>query len=469
MPMIARRGVLRGALAASAVTGLGLLGACRGTSGVLPQPAPSSASTAPTSPSNPFGVSARSSCEAVVFGGGYGIDYVTSAAKVLQDGELALQVKVTGTTKVAGDLTARLREGKPPDLFDNSGGDMLPVGELAPQLDDLTSLVDAPGLDGGLVRASLHPAILSAGTVDHRLVVLNQVLSVHALWYSASLFETNGWKPPRTWAEAHELGRKARDKGKHLFCWSKQTATYFETMVIASAIKQGGDRTRLALDNLAPGCWSDAAVQGVLQALKAIIADELLLPDGATTDFQDAQASWAKKQDVLLYPCGSWIENETLKQVTEGFQMTGVPDLALNDSPALGMTALHVSPTEGFVVPLKARNAPAAKELLRVLLSREAATEFARTKLSLPAVRDVVPEDAFGSTALASQLAMLDAAKGGTFDWRFVNHYGTQRDHQVLWRGFLAGELDVKTLTAELQHITDSIRADDSIKKYTAA
>ena len=49
-----------------------------------------------------------------------------------------------------------------------------------------------------------------------------------------------------------------------------------------------------------------------------------------------------------------------------------------------------------------------------------------------------------------------------------MDYYGTNKDQLVLWNSFLDGKMDVATLTSELQKITDTIREDSSIKKYTA-
>ena len=72
------------------------------------------------------------------------------------------------------------------------------------------------------------------------------MLTVYAVWYSASLFEENGWTPPKTWDEAMALGAKAKAKDKYLFLWGKEAATYYQTLAIGSAIKEGGDEVRLS-------------------------------------------------------------------------------------------------------------------------------------------------------------------------------------------------------------------------------
>ena len=62
--------------------------------------------------------------------------------------------------------------------------------------------------------------------------------------------------PADDWAEALELGAAATEQDKYLFCWGREAATYYLTMSIESAIKEGGDEVRLALGNLEEGCWS---------------------------------------------------------------------------------------------------------------------------------------------------------------------------------------------------------------------
>ena len=74
--------------------------------------------------------------------------------------------------------------------------------------------------------------------------------------------------PPTTWEEAIELGNKAKAKGKYLCVWGKEAATYYQTTAVASAIKEGGDEVRLAIDNFTPDCWSLPAMQGVFTSLK---------------------------------------------------------------------------------------------------------------------------------------------------------------------------------------------------------
>jgi N-acetylglucosamine transport system substrate-binding protein len=458
-----RRQFLKFALAAAAITPLaGSLASCAAGGG---SNTPATQETGAVSADNPFGVPANSKVDAVIFNGGYGIDYVEFAAKQMQTLHDGVTVKVSPSTQIAQELQPRFVAGDPPDLIDNSGAGNIGMATIMAQLEDLTSVIDAPNVEGTKIRDTLFGGVLEPGTFDGKLAAINYALTVYALWYSASLFEQNGWAPPKTWDEAYQLGMKAKEKGKFLFVWGKEAATYYQTLAICSAIKQGGDDVRLSLENLKPDSWSQPAVQDVFNGMKKIIDAKMFKPGGSGTQFTAAQSQWSNDQDALLYPSGSWIENEMKDQTKEGFKMTGAPEPTVDSSSSMPYTALHSAAGEPFVIPSQGKNVAGGKELLRVMLSKEAATNFAKTKLAPTVVKDTVPADGFGSTALVSQTTMLGAAGTDIFSWQFVDYYGMNKDQLVLWNTFLDGKSSVADLTKGLQGITDKVANDSSVTK----
>lgn len=416
---------------------------------------------------NPFGMAANSTVDAVIFKGGYGIDYANFAAKIEQKAQPGSTVKVTAQTNIAQTLQPRFVAGNPPDVIDNSGANLIGINTIRDQLEDLTDLLDAKNLEGKVIKDTLFGGVVAPGTFDGKFVQLNYVLTVYALWYSASLFEENGWTVPKTYAEMLDLGAKAKDKGKFLLGWGKEAATYYQTMAIGSAIKEGGDDVRLALENLKPGCWSLGPVQDVFTGLKKIIDAGYMKPGGAGTQFTAAQAQWSNDQDFILYPSGGWIENEMKTQTKSGFKMTGAPEPTVTSSSKFPWESLHSTAGEGYIVPSKGKNVAGGKEFLRAMLSHDAAVNFAKTTFSSTIVKDTVPADGFGSTALVSQVKMLGDAGDHVFSWNFVDLYGMNVDQLVVWNTFLQGGSDVKTLTAGLQAITDKVANDSSVKKVT--
>ncbi len=458
-----RRSFMKGALATAAVVPFsGVLAACAGDSS---DTSDDKQQGGKVNENNPFGMADKSSVDAVIFDGGYGTDYVAFAAALMEKNHAGSTVKVSPTTKIAQELQPRFVGGNPPDLIDNSGADAIGFNTILEQIEDLSDVLDANNLEGTPIRDTLFGGVEEPGTYDGKLAALNYVLTVYAVWYSASLFEENGWTPPKTWDEAMDLGAQAKSKDKYLFLWGKEAATYYQTMAIGSAIKEGGDEVRLALENLEANCWSHPAVQGVLKGMGAVIKEGYMKPGGAGTQFTAAQAQWSNNQDALLYPSGSWIENEMKDTTKPDFKMTGFQEMTVSADSSMPYEALHSASGEPFVIPSQGKNVAGGKELLRTMLSKEAATNFAKTKLAPTIVKGTVPADGFGSTALVSQNDLLSAAGTDVFTWKFVDLYGMNTAQLVIWNSFLAGKADVAALTSGLQEITDKVREDDSIKK----
>ena len=462
-----RRTVLRGALYTAAALPLGVtLASCATGGGGGGEDETDDGGDEPAGdvdPDNPFGVEPDSTVETVIFNGGYGVDYVEFAADIFADlhgGEATVEPQ----TEITATMQPRFVAGNPPDLIDNSGAQSMGFNAIMDQIEDLTDVIDAPNLEGTTIRDTLvSENVLDSGVYDGKLAAINYVLSLYGIWYSASLFDEHGWTPPTTWEEAKQLGAAAKDEGLYLFVWGKEAATYYQTLAIDSAIKQGGDEVRLTLENLEEDCWSHEAIQAVFTAMKEIVDAGYFKPGGSGTEFKTAQAQWSLEQEALLYPSGSWIENEMKSNTADDFQMTGVPSFVVDDSSAMPVTALHSEAGESFIVPTEAQNGAGGKEMLRIMLSQEAAANFAKEKLAPTVIADTVPEDGFGSTALVSQSEMLAAAGTDTFTHKFVNLYGLNQAQLTVWNSFLDGSKSVEELTSDLQAITDEARETQEV------
>ena len=457
---------MRGSLAAAALVPLGgALASCASSGTGTSSGGGGAATTAAGSSNNPFGVASGSSVDAVIFNGGYGYDYVTFAADLMQKNQSGVTVKVTPSTQIAQQLQPRFVGGNPPDLVDNSGAGSIGFNTILDQLAELDDVFAANNLEGTKIESTLYDGVRGPGTYNGKFLAINYVLTLYAVWYSQSLFDENSWTAPKTWDEAKELGAKAKAKGKYLFVWGKEAATYYQTLAVDSAIKEGGTEVRLAFENLDPKCWSQPTVQAVFNAMGECVKNGYFVPGGAGTQFTAAQAQWSNDQQAVLYPSGAWIENEMKKATKDGFKMTGVPEMVLSSSPKLPYETLRSASGEPFIVPKAGKNVAGGKELLRVMLSKDAATNFTKTKLAPTIVKGLVPADGFGSTALQSQAKMLDAAGKNVFDYKFVTRYGTNKDMLVVWNAFLSGQTDVAGLTSGLQQITDKVANDSSIQK----
>ncbi|HET6741601.1 MAG TPA: N-acetylglucosamine/diacetylchitobiose ABC transporter substrate-binding protein, partial [Kribbella sp.] len=329
---IGRRSLLRGSLATAAVLPLGGALASCAASGSNDD---NSSQGGEKTSDNPFGMADKSSVDAVIFNGGYGYDYVTFAANIVQQKHSGSTVKVSPSTQIAQQLQPRFVGGNPPDLIDNSGANQIGFNTILDQLAPLDDVFEAQNLEGKKIADTLYAGVKAPGTYGDKFLAINYVLTLYGLWYSDSLFKANGWTPPKTYEELLDLGAKAKAKGKYLFVWGMEAATYYQTMAIDSAIKEGGDDVRLSLGNLEGDCWSKQQVQDVFKAMETMVKNGYFVPGGAGTQFTAAQAKWSNDQQAILYPSGSWIENEMKKATKAGFDMKGIPEPTLTANSKL--------------------------------------------------------------------------------------------------------------------------------------
>jgi N-acetylglucosamine transport system substrate-binding protein len=410
------------------------------------------------SASNPFGIKESSSIEAVIFNGGYGYDYVTFASNIV-DKKWKTKSKVTPQTNIAQSLQPRFVGGNPPDLIDNSGANQIGFNTILKSLETLDDVFEANNYEGKKITDTLYPGVKTPGTFSNKFVAMNYVMTVYAIWYSATLFEENSWTPPKTWDEALDLGAKAKAKGKYLFVWGKEAATYYLTLALDSAIKEGGTDVLNAVNNLEKNAWSQKPIQDVFTAIEKIVAAGYFIPGGAGTQFTAAQAKWSNDQQAILYPSGGWIENEMKKATAANFKMTGAPEPTVTTSPKMPYESLRAAAGEPYIVPSQGKNVAGGKEIMRAMLSKDAATNFSKTRLAPTIVKGLVPSDGFGSTALVSQTKMLDAAGQNIFDWEFASLYGLNTDQLVIWNSFLSGQATAAQLTTQMQAISDKAAA----------
>ena len=109
---LGRRDFLRGSLAAAALAATGSLAACA-TSGTGTSTASSPAAGGAVSETNPFGVQSGSTVDAVIFKGGYGIDYAEFAAKQVQAKQSGCDGEGHARHQGRPDAAAALRCGRP--------------------------------------------------------------------------------------------------------------------------------------------------------------------------------------------------------------------------------------------------------------------------------------------------------------------------------------------------------------------
>jgi N-acetylglucosamine transport system substrate-binding protein len=150
---------MRGSLAAAALVPLGGTLASCASSGTGTSTGGGAATTAAGSSNNPFGVASGSTVDAVIFNGGYGYDYVTFAADLVQKNQSGVTVKVTPSTQIAQQLQPRFVGGNPPDLVDNSGAGSIGFNTILDQLAELDDVFAANNLEGTKIESTLYDGV----------------------------------------------------------------------------------------------------------------------------------------------------------------------------------------------------------------------------------------------------------------------------------------------------------------------
>jgi N-acetylglucosamine transport system substrate-binding protein len=64
---------------------------------------------------------------------------------------------------------------------------------------------------------------------------------------------------------------------------------------------------------------------------------------------------------------------------------------------------------------------------------------------------------------------MIADAGDDLFSWLFPAHYGLGPELNPLWARFLGGEIGAATLAEQVQRITDRVRNDPAVERYTVS
>lgn len=465
---ISRRGLLHGAVAAGAVAGTGALTGCAMGGDSDREGAKGEANAA-----NPLGVKQDAPLEVVIFNGGLGEEYAKAHEAMYKNRFPQASIMHSATQQIAETLQPRFVAGDPPDVLNNSGGSQIDFNGLVSQgaLADLGEVLAAPSLDDPKVpvKDTLRPGTIEAGSYDGKFLSLNYAYSAYGIWYSEKLFTERGWQYPKTWDEMIALCRRIKAAGISPWTYQGKHSRYMSWPILSAAAKLGGVDVLKAIDNLEPGAWRHEAVRAAADAYYQLAVDGFLQPGASGMDHIQSQTEWSRGKAAFI-SCGSWLENEQKAVTPPGFRMAVAPTPSLTTGDKLPFEAFRGSGSEAFVVPARAGNLRGGLEYLRVMLSRQGASDFTRKTSSLPCVA--------GSTAgldlspgLASVTKLIDAAGPNTFTWLYNSYY--RKLERTLVDAACADLFSKRINSAQwvdkCQQAADGIAKDASIKKYKRA
>ncbi|MBL1103728.1 N-acetylglucosamine/diacetylchitobiose ABC transporter substrate-binding protein [Streptomyces sp. 5-8] len=422
---VGRRDLIKrsAALGLVAVPGMGLMSAC--ASGGDSGNSDGGDTKGKTSKDNPFGAKKGSKLDVVVFKGGYGDDYA-KAWEADFGKKLGITSTHTGTQEITGKLQPRFNAGNPPDIVDDSGAQQIKVDVLYKngQLLDLAEVLDAPSVDDPAkkVRDTLIPGTLDPGMQEGKVVALNYIYTVWGLWYSGKLFKEKGWEEPKTWDDFLAVCKDAKSQGIGGLAHQGKYPYYINVAIMDLIAKKGGLDAMKAIDNLDPKAFvgSDAA-QAAVEAVYEVVEKGYLMPGTNGLTHTESQTRWNQYKAAFI-TCGSWLENEQLKQTPTDFDMKFLPMPVLSGSK-LPFEAIRAGSGEPFIIPAKAGNLPAAKEFMRRMLSKEWSTLFAKQANSLTILKDGVDPGVQLRPGTQSTVEASKAAGDNTFRYLYTEWY----------------------------------------------
>ena len=445
--MLNRRTVLHGALAGALLTGC----------------TPGGTKPTASSADNPFAVGGDTPLEVVVseeYGGFAAAPYRKKYAQVV--------VTVTPTKQLRDLLQSRFAAGSPPDVVLSTGDKALTVSRLVAdgQLADLQKLLDAPSWDskGVPVKDVVLPGMLDAGQYEGMQYALNYVVNVFGLWYSAQLFQKNGWDVPRTWPELLALGAEMKAAGVGPFAYAGVHPYYVLEAVLTLAAKAGGHDVVKRIDNLEAGAWKEQSMIRAITAFAELTKRGLIAPGSQQMDHIGSQTRLMTSKAGLL-PCGNWLENEMKAVIPQNFGLTmvGVPPL---DGSSAMPKGVHVAPTAPLLVAAKAKNQPGGLDYVRAMLSKEVAAQVTSQTSQLTVVRGAADGMEI-STALRSARDLLTAAGDQAITWYFDTWYPefAKTAGQITGQ-CLAGAFRPDEWASRIQAAADKVKQDKAITKY---
>ncbi len=423
---------------------------------------------------NPLGVDPEAPLDVVIFKGGYSDEFAIYVndemySVLYPDAEIAY----TGTQRLQEQFQARVVDGNPPDVMFNGGAGSFNTTSLynEGQLANLDDLMASPayGQDGVTFADSLRTDSQQAGVFEGGQFVLNHVIDLYGIWFNQALLDEHGWEYPQTWDDMLALCETIKTE-TDMAPWTYQGLYpgYMVNVLDELAYKAGGIEAMLKLDNLAEDAWTQEPVRAALEALRALHDNDYIMEGTAGLSHTESQTFWLEG-DAVFIPCGAWLESE-MKDVLEGlpdFEMTVRPAPSLSAEDALPMSAVISAAGADYIVFENGKNVQGGKEYLRLLFSQEGARVFSEMTHTATVVEGSTDGLDLGP-AFASVSETLDAAGANTWVTKYGAWYADLTEEvENTMGGILTGEMTVDEMIERMQSLTNEVREDDSIPKYT--
>ncbi|QHC24958.1 N-acetylglucosamine/diacetylchitobiose ABC transporter substrate-binding protein [Streptomyces sp. GS7] len=423
-----------------------------------------------TSARNPLGVKNGAPLEAFIFKGGLGDQYAKDAEADFNK-TYGTTVKHTGTQQVGPKLQPRFAGGNPPDLIDNSGADHLDMNKLSAQgqLQDLTPLLDAPSMDDPKkkVRDTLYPSTIEKGKHKDTFDVFYYAFTVYGTWYSGKLLKDKGWAYPASFDDMITLCAEIKKAGIAPWTYPGKYPYYVHFNIFAQIAKIGGLDKWIAIDNLEPNAWtSNDAVKQVIGHYEELAAKGYFLEGSQGLTHIQAQTAWTRGKAAFI-PNGSWVENEAAPTTPADFGMAVGPLFDGGSGDKMPHGTLRAEPSEPFIVAKGGKNPVGGMELLRIMLSKKHAQNFATKVKSLTSVQGATDGMQLSPGLSSAARAVKEGGKN-LLMIQLQEWYPKLTDEKLggLTSQLLTGDMKAADWIRKAQQYADETAKDSSVTKF---
>jgi N-acetylglucosamine transport system substrate-binding protein len=406
--------------------------------------------------------------EGVFFQGGYGLQWVYDAGEEFERAHPDITAHVWGNPRAWDQSRPRFLAGNPPDAFwcihNINFWANLQDGLVA----DLDSLMGAPayGQEHLRFKDTFLPGTLEQGQYQGKQYFLPITYAIQGIWYNKRMFDQHGWTPPATWDEFLALCEKIKTttpiaplthQGKY--------PSYYGMIFRPLLYNLGGEELLLAIDNLEPGAWQRPEVIRAARLSRDLVEKGYVLEGSSSFSHTEGQMIWLQEKAAMI-PCGTWLESEMKNALPPGFEMRLMPVPGFREGKG-GLGALEADAGPAFWVPRQAAHPDWGMEYFRILLSKKMAANFLSTIGSVMPVK--------GSTegvpippAMQSALDAVQAARGETFNFRFLSWYPELRiEYENALGAVLNGDLSPEGFGDRVETQARRLRQDPDLVRMT--
>lgn len=404
--------------------------------------------------------------EMAVFDGGYGTAWhrktVDKFLELRRNEGRPLIVDFWGDPRVLDKVYPRVLRGAPPDMSDAQ----MPFWKLVTRdvLMPMDSWLDGPSADtpGKTWRETFLPGALSSFTCEEKVYGIPLVYNAWLIWYDATLFESHGWKPPRTFSEWNSLCEKIQRAGIAPIAFQGKYAQYADAIFWGTLQRQAGIQAVENCQNFVPGAFLNPEVidaAGVLQNL----ARKYFQKGSLTMSHTEAQMEFCNRHAAMI-PCGLWLENEMRNAFPPDFRLSCFKLPAMEGGKG-NPNAIFALGWQAFLVYRQGGNPEGAAELLRFMLSRENGREWVKTVSTISSIQGATLREDI-SPGLAQALDIIEHADF-TYNNRLYDLFTTWRAEVwlPLLDSLMAGRITPREFGRRAEDSMERVRQDPAVYK----